>query len=41
MSNAQSTPQAGDEAPKTSAPDAVGPSPQQDQGDKPAAKPAE
>ena len=42
MSNAPSTPQAGaNEAPKTPAPGVAAPPPQQNQGDKPAAKPAE
>jgi hypothetical protein len=42
MSNMQSTPQAGsNEAPKTPAPGAATPAPQQNQGDKPAPKPSE
>jgi hypothetical protein len=42
MSNAPSTPQAGaNEVPKTPAPGVAAPPPQQNQGDKPAAKPAE
>jgi hypothetical protein len=42
MSNSQNNPQAGaNEAPKTPAPGTATPAPQQNQGNKPASKPAE
>jgi hypothetical protein len=42
MSNSQSTPQAAsNDAPKTAAPGVATPTPQQNQGDKPAPKPPE
>ena len=42
MSNSQATPKAGsNDAPKAPAPGAATPTPQQDQGDKPASKPSE
>jgi len=42
MSNSQNNPQAAaNEAPKTPAPGTTAPTPQQNQGDKPASKPSE